>query len=152
MPLHDGSVAFFLNIKTKLNIQNEISVSSVDGTERIIFKSDDYPTRIDMLKNVINYLPNAEYVKFNIFKRLVNDPKRSKYLTKVDFGKFSKFSEYNGMIKLYLLYSNSSLTKNDVTDFLKNHHGAAQKLMEEFLDFQGPFSDMLRGLIGTKEA
>ncbi|MBW9464179.1 glycosyltransferase family 2 protein [Kluyvera sp. EC_51] len=150
VPLHDGSVAFFLNIKTKNNIQSDISISSVDGADRLIFKLDDYPTRIDMLKNVINYIPNAEYVKFNIFKRLANDPKRSKHLTKVDFGKFSKFSEYNGMIKLYLLYSNSSLTKNDVTKFLGNNHGAAKKIMEEFLDSQGPFSDVLRELVDIK--
>ncbi|WP_313376223.1 glycosyltransferase family 2 protein [Pantoea sp. CTOTU50773] len=143
MTLHDGSIAFFLNVKTKHKIADNIKVSSIDNSNIVSINVRDMPTRMEMLNNVLNFLPNSEYIKFNIFKRIANDPKRLKHLNTYEFGDFNKFSEYKGMINIHRLYVNSKLTQEDITSYLNTHGSAGQKLMDEFFDIEGPFSESL---------
>ncbi|MFO3904276.1 glycosyltransferase family 2 protein [Enterobacter hormaechei] len=150
IPFHDGSVGFCLNIKTKRGIFDNIKISSVDSSNRISIGLSQSPTRLDILRNVINFLPNSEYIKFNIFKRLANDPKRSKSLTSMDFGSFEKFKEYQGIIHIHRLYCNSSLNLDHIENYLDEFNGAGKLVLDEFMDISGPFSDMLNDIIRSK--
>lgn len=148
---HDGSVGFCLNIKTKQGAFNNIKISSIDSINSVIIGISQSPTRLDILSHVIKYLPNSEYVKFNIFKRLVNDPKRSKSLTSVDFGLFQKFAEYKGMIELHSLYCKSSLDLADIESYVTEFNGAGTLVLDELLKSTGPFSDKLNALMCSKK-
>jgi hypothetical protein len=148
---HDGSVGFCLNIKTKQENFNHIKISSIDSMNRAITGLPDSPTRLDILNNVIKYLPNSEYIKFNIFKRLVNDPRRSKLLASIDFGVFEKFKEYKGIIDLHKLYSISSLRREDIEEYQNKFNDAGTLVLDELLKTNGAFSDSLKKIINSKK-
>jgi len=131
--LDNGDYGLFLNLNIYSIKPTEINISSLDFLNQINIKKENYPSRNYALSSVLKYFKNAEYIKFNIFKRMIKDENRFRICAETEFGDFVKFKEYGGIIHLQKKSYNKSLTKEDILNFLSNNGESGKKAYLESL-------------------
>lgn len=130
--LHDGTLGVAVNITRMAGPLSKIRISEIGSGNSVTWVHGDFPTRKSMLKSVLRLMPNAEMMKFNLFRRISSTEQGCRYLAGVDFGGFKKYIEAQDFIQLLKLRGFSKLSVEDVKSYVERHSRAGENVLKNF--------------------
>lgn len=139
--LDDSGYALVLNLNKYSVKPKKITVSQTYKRNRVVITSENFPTRNKIMKNVLKYFKNAEYLKMNIFRRMISDEVRYKTCMKTDFGTFIKFPEYQGIIDLQ---KKDKICQQDIKDFNLKYGKSGEKIFSATLEKNSYFIEKIK--------
>lgn len=117
------------NLKRPLS---KLRVSDIESGLFTLINEEEFPTRKGMLKQVLRLMPDAEMIKFNLFRRISNTAVGCEYLKNVNFGSFTKFQEYGDIIDLLKLGGFTAISIDDLHLYLVKHGRMGQAVLDAF--------------------
>lgn len=109
-----------------------LRISDISTGRFVLIGEQDFPSRKRMLRNVLSLMPDAEMLKFNMFRRVSSTSDGCEYLKQVEFGNFSKFLEYRDLISLLKENGFSKISEDQINCYLERHGRMGQATLQAF--------------------
>lgn len=132
LKMKDGGAAVAINITRLTSPMSTLRLSSILNGASLTISGDELPSRKRMLKKVLQLMPMAEVLKFNLFRRISSTEAGCDYIKNVDLGEFNEFSEYGDFISMLRANDFKTIPIKDIAAYLETHGRMGQATIESF--------------------